>query len=282
MSGPSGRSPGGAGGDAPDGGSDVDLAEALRALAVRVEAARRLTPPAGAAVLRSIVETTATLFGAEAASIALYDPTVDRLVFEVAAGEQGQGVVGVSIEPTEGVAGYVFSTGQAIALSDVAADARFGRAAAERTGYVPRSLIALPLADDDGVIGVLEVLDKRGDGGFDLRDVELAGAFARQATIAIRSGRLERDTASLLRSVIGAAGGPDGEVDAVVEAAIDGLDADPDDPVWALADQIARLRAADPAQLDLVRELLAVLVSRAERGGRSGRGRPMRGEPVRR
>ena len=71
-------------------------------------------------------------------------------------------------------------------------------------------------------------------------------------------------------------------MDAVVEAAIDGLDADPDDPVWALADQIARLRAADPAQLDLVRELLAVLVSRAERGGRSGRGRPMRGEPVRR
>jgi hypothetical protein len=40
-----------------------------------------------------------------------------------------------------------------------------------------------------------------------------------------------------------------------------------------LADEIARLRAADPDQLDLVRELLAVLVRRADRGrnGRSGR-----------
>ena len=279
MSEASGRSPGDARRDAP-AGSEVELAAALRALAVRIEAARRLTPPAGAAILRSIVETTATLFGADAASIALYDPATDRLVFEVAAGEQGQGVVGVSIGPTDGVAGYVYSTGQAIALSDVAADARFGRSTAERTGYVPRSLIAVPLADDDGVIGVLEVLDKRGDGGFDLRDVELAGAFARQATVAIRSGRIERDAASLLRAVIGAAGSSNGETDALVEAAIDGLDADPDDPVWALADQIARLRAADPAQLDLVRELLAVLVRRADRGGRGGRGRGARGQPA--
>lgn len=279
MSEASGRSPGDARRDAP-AGSEVELAAALRSLAVRIEAARRLTPPAGAAILRSIVETTATLFGAEAASIALYDPATDRLVFEVAAGEQGQGVVGVSIGPTDGVAGYVYSTGQAIALSDVAADARFGRSTAERTGYVPRSLIAVPLADDDGVIGVLEVLDKRGDGGFDLRDLELAGAFARQATVAIRSGRIERDAASLLRAVIGAAGSSNGETDALVEAAIDGLDADPDDPVWALADQIARLRAADPAQLDLVRELLAVLVRRADRGGRGGRGRGARGQPA--
>ena len=279
MSEASGRSPGDARRDAP-AGSEVELAAALRSLAVRIEAARRLTPPAGAAILRSIVETTATLFGADAASIALYDPATDRLVFEVAAGEQGQGVVGVSIGPTDGVAGYVYSTGQAIALSDVAADARFGRSTAERTGYVPRSLIAVPLADDDGVIGVLEVLDKRGDGGFDLRDVELAGAFARQATVAIRSGRIERDAASLLRAVIGAAGSSNGETDALVEAAIDGLDADPDDPVWALADQIARLRAADPAQLDLVRELLAVLVRRADRGGRGGRGRGARGQPA--
>lgn len=279
MSEASGRSPGDARRDAP-AGSEVELAAALRSLAVRIEAARRLTPPAGAAILRSIVETTATLFGAEAASIALYDPATDRLVFEVAAGEQGQGVVGVSIGPTDGVAGYVYSTGQAIALSDVAADARFGRSTAERTGYVPRSLIAVPLADDDGVIGVLEVLDKRGDGGFDLRDLELAGAFARQATVAIRSGRIERDAASLLRAVIGAAGSSNGETDALVEAAIDGLDADPDDPVWALADQIARLRAADPAELDLVRELLAVLVRRADRGGRGGRGRGARGQPA--
>jgi GAF domain-containing protein len=250
------------------------LIPTLHAVALRVEAARRLAPPAGTAVLRSIVEATVVLFGAEAASLALHDPATDRLVFEVAAGEHGQGVVGLAIESGAGVAGYVFSTGQPLALSDVARDARFGRETAEQTGYVPRSLIAVPLVDDEGVLGVLEVLDKRGEAAFDLRDVELATVFARQATVAIRSSRVERDTASLLRAVLVAAdaadAGGDTALEAIIAAEIRTLDADGDDPLWALADQIALLRAADPSQLELVRELLAVLVRRADRG-RAGR-----------
>jgi GAF domain-containing protein len=264
------------------------LIPTLHAVALRVEAARRLAPPAGTAVLRSIVDATAVLFGAEAASLALHDPVTDRLVFTVAAGEHGQGVVGLAIGSSEGVAGYVFSTGQPLALSDVASDARFGRETAEQTGYVPRSLIAVPLVDDEGILGVLEVLDKRGDGGFDLRDVELATVFARQATVAIRSSRIERDTASLLRAVLVAAdvaatadaaettdaGSPRSDADAdpadaldsLIAAEIHSLDANGDDPLWALADQIALLRTADPGQLELVRDLLAVLVRRAGRG----------------
>jgi GAF domain-containing protein len=249
-------------------------ASTLRALALRIEAARRLAPPAGTAVLRSIVDATVALFDAEAASIALHDAATDRLVFVVAAGPQGQGVVGLSIDPAAGVAGYVFATGQPLALSDVERDARFGRSTAEQTGYVPRSLLAVPLVDDEGTLGVLEVLDKRGGGGFDLRDVELAGVFARQATVAIRSSRVERDTATLMGSVLGAAGAagaadPAADVDALLAAATHDLDGD-GEALWALADQIARIRDVDPDQLDLVRELLAVLVRRAERG-RSGR-----------
>ena len=261
----------------PDGADPEDrLVPTLHAVALRVEAARRLAPPVGTAVLRSIVEATVALFGAEAASLALHDPATDRLVFEVAAGEHGQGVVGLAIDSGQGVAGYVFSTGQPLALSDVARDARFGRETAEQTGYVPRSLIAVPLVDDEGILGVLEVLDKRGDAGFDLRDVELATVFARQATVAIRSSRVERDTASLLRGVLLAADGQPiatgAALDALIAAEIRTLDADGDDPLWALADQVALLRAADPGQLELVRDLLAVLVRRAERG-RPGRNR---------
>ncbi|MEA2520024.1 MAG: hypothetical protein QOF49_2104, partial [Chloroflexota bacterium] len=93
-------------------GEPARLRTTLRAVALRVEAARRLSPPAGTAVLRSIVEATVVLFDAEAASIALHDATTDRLVFTVAAGDQGQGVVGLTIGPAEGVAGYVFASGQ--------------------------------------------------------------------------------------------------------------------------------------------------------------------------
>jgi GAF domain-containing protein len=260
--------------DGPDPASGRDrLRLTLHEVAVRVEAARRLAPPAGTAVLRSVVDATVALFDAEAASLALHDPATDRLVFTVAAGEHGQGVVGLAIDAGQGVAGYVFATGQPLAISDVTRDARFGRATAEQTGYLPRSLVAVPLIDDEGTLGVLEVLDKRGGGAFDLRDVELAGVFARQATVAIRSSRIERDTAAILRSVLTAAdgiGAADAEFAAALDRALDdairdvaGID---DDALWPLADEIARLRAADPAQVELVREILAVLVRRAERG----------------
>jgi len=184
------------------GGLSEAALDALRAIGLRSEAARRLAPGAGASVLRSVVDATVTLFDAEAASIALYDPSSDRLVFQVAAGDQGQGVVGLAVPPDQGLVGYVYTSGQALAISDVRADPRFGRAFAESTQYVPRSIVAVPLTDAHGTIGVLEVLDKRDEAAFSLRDIELASVFARQAAVAISATRVERDVAALIESVI--------------------------------------------------------------------------------
>jgi GAF domain-containing protein len=257
----------------------------LREIGLRSEAARRLAGDGGPDVLRSVVEATVTLFDAEAASIALFDPASGRLVFEVAAGEQGQGVIGLSIPPDQGIAGYTFTTGQALALADVEHDPRFGRNVAERTGYVPRSIVAVPLVDDEGTIGVLQVLDKRSGSAFSLRDVELAGVFARQASVAIRASRVERDTTALLATALRAlaGAGEEGGLDAEDAVAIDDLVAratadlgrDDDGGLWRLADGIARLRDADPAQVELLVDLLAVLARRAERDARGRRrGRP--------
>jgi GAF domain-containing protein len=281
-----------AGGDPTDDATDRSMddataaraLEAVRAIALRLEAGRRLAPPTTTLLLRSIVEATVALFDAEASSIALYDPALGQLVFQVAAGSQGDGVVGLAIGPDQGIAGYVFSTGLPLALSDVASDARFGRSAAEQTGYVPRSVVAVPLLDDEGSIGVLEVLDRRSQAAFDLRDIELAAVFARQAAVAIRASRLERDAASLLASALtaitvdsAAAGEPGAgdarDVDAIVADAVAMLAREEDGALWTLADEIARLRAADPGELDLVRELLEVLVRRAERGDARSRRR---------
>ena len=219
-------------------------------------------------MLRSVVEAAVALFEAEAASIALYEPARNVLVFRVAAGEQGQGVVGLEIPPDRGLVGYVFSSGQALAIADVRADPRFGRSFAEQTQYMPRSIVAVPLVDGRGTLGVLEVLDKRSEASFSLRDIELAGVFARQATVAIRASRVERDTATLLRSVIGALTGDDvpaAGIDALVVAALAQVD-DPDDPLWPLVEQIAALRRVGPEHRELLGALLDVLVRQAERG----------------
>jgi GAF domain-containing protein len=247
---------------------DRDARAALAAIGRRAEIARRLELGSAEAVLRSVVEAAVALFEAEAASIALYEPARNLLVFRVAAGEQGRGVVGLEIAPDRGVVGYVFSSGQALAIADVRADPRFGRDFAEQTQYLPRSIVAVPLLDERGTLGVLEVLDKRSETSFSLRDVELAGVFARQATVAIRASRVERDTATLLRSVIGALSGgetPDDGVEALVTAALADV-GDPDDPLWPLVEQIAALRRSGPDQRELLGSLLDVLVRQAERG----------------
>jgi putative methionine-R-sulfoxide reductase with GAF domain len=284
-------------GHGSDEGAERDSAfrEALAAIAARSQIVQRLEIGPTDAVLRSVVGAAAALFGAEAASIALFDPDRDRLIFRVAAGEQGRGVVGVEIRTDEGLAGYVYSSGRAIAISDIANDTRFGRGVAEMTGYVPRSIVAVPLVDEDGTIGVLEVLDKRDGPAFSLRDVEMAGVFAHQATVAIRASRIEKDTAFLLATVVGrlAEGAPQRGVDEVVEAAVAGLCAD-DDPIWQLVEKVAAIRRASPEQLALVNTILdavATYVSRgrvsrfavgragAASGGSPGTSQPAAGEP---
>lgn len=252
--------------------SDSEFREALAAIAARSQIAQRLEAGPTEAVLRSVVHAAAALFEAEAASLALFDPDRDRLVFRVAAGEHGRGVVGLEIRADEGLAGYVFSSGRAMAVADLAQDARFGRNVAETTGYVPRSIVAVPLLDDDGALGVLEVLDKRA-GSFSLRDVELAGVFAHQATVAIRASRIERDTALMLSAVAArlAEGAPQAGVDEVVAAAVAGLCAD-DDPIWPLVERIAAIRRASPEQLALVTAMLDAVSTHLSRH-RGGHGR---------
>jgi GAF domain-containing protein len=245
------------------------ILHALEEVAARAAAAGRLEPPGGEAVLRSVVEATVALFDAEAASIALHDPVTDRLVIRVAAGTAGAGAVGLSFVSSEGIAGYVFTTGQPLAVSDVGNDPRFDRSAAETTGYVPRSILAVPLLDDNGSIGVLEVLDRRGEAGFQLRDLDLASVFARQATVAIRASRVERDVAELLRLTLARlAAEPDADRDAL-DAAVGGIIATLDDTegsrLWALADAVARARTAAPEQVALVVEILDALARRAAR-----------------
>lgn len=252
--------------DRPDTARALD---ALAAAAARVDVARRLDGDAETALLQGVVDAAATIFDAEASSLALFERDPDRLQFRVAAGAQGKGVVGVSVPPTKGIVGYVFSTVQPIALSDVLSDPRFDKATAQRTGYVPRAIAGVPLVDRGSCIGVLQVLDKRSSPTFTLRDLELMGVFARQAAAAIEASRVQRETGRILVAALRAiADGtvPDDDVDALLAPVLAGLDRDPADPFWRIVDQVARIRALGERERTLLAGILDVV---AREGGRS-------------
>jgi len=251
--------------------SDSDLTAALQALrlaARRSAVARRLDAGAEQDLLQMIVEATVALFEAEASSIALFERDPDRLEFRVAAGAQGQGAIGLSVPPSRGIVGFVFSTGQPLALSDVLSDPRFDRATAERTGYVPRSIAAVPLIDRDQTVGVLQVLDKRTSPTFTLKDMELMAVFATQAAAAIRAARVQRDSERLLRAVMARVGDDmdTAALEDLVTAAATELDTDEESPFWRLVDRVAQMRSLSDRELRLVSDILEVVAANAGRG----------------
>jgi len=187
-----------------DDRSDNDkLADQLRRLIRAIEAGgRAILPGSNRELLQSIVDAAARIFGAAAASIALVDEKQQVLEFRVSYGVGNENVVGMRIPLDAGLAGYVAMTGQPMAISNVQQDARFNQDFAKSTGYVPRSILAMPLLWGDRVIGVMEVLDKISAPSFGMQDMELLGIFAQQAAIAIfQSQQIDQIGEALVRGL---------------------------------------------------------------------------------
>jgi GAF domain-containing protein len=168
--------------DSKDNSLAEELGRLVQALAV---AGKATLPGSPDALLSSIVEAAARIFGAAAASILLVNEAEGVLEFKVTYGASNCNLVGTCIPLDQGIAGYVAMSGQPIAISDVAQDARFNRDFAQSTGYVPQSILATPLSSGERILGVMEVLDKIDAPSFGMQDMELLGLFARQAAIAI-------------------------------------------------------------------------------------------------
>jgi GAF domain-containing protein len=180
------------------------LSEQLQRLLKSIEASgRAVLPGSNDALLQSIVETAAKIFGAAAASLLLVNEEEEALEFKVAFGPGDRDLVGTKFPYDKGIAGYVFMTGMPIATSNVKEDKRFNQDFAKSTGYVPNSILATPLiSSDDRVIGVMEVLDKIEAASFDMHDMELMGMFAQQAAMAIdQSQQIDEIHQSLVRGL---------------------------------------------------------------------------------
>lgn len=144
--------------------------------------------PAGTdELLRSLTETARRLFGAAACSLALLSEDDSELVYTTAAGEGADDVTGMRISSSHGIAGWVVQSGQPIAISDLANDPRFSRGLAEQTGYVPQTILAVPVETPQRMLGVISLLDRDTRRPGAEQDMALLSLFADQAALAIAS-----------------------------------------------------------------------------------------------
>jgi GAF domain-containing protein len=171
-------------------------------------------------LLQATVEVARAIFAAKAATVFLYDDQTDELVFEAVAGMGAETLIGNRIPSSTGIAGWVLVTRQPLVLEDVTQDPRWGgQEIAERTGYAPNGLMAVPLIHDEDSVGVLQVLDRPQESRFSLQEMDLLGLFANQAAIALDLLRKTRRARAVLED-----GGADIEVLARLAGNLDELE----------------------------------------------------------
>jgi predicted Ser/Thr protein kinase len=142
-------------------------------------------PDAPRSLMEAIVKAAAGVFEAAAASICLVDLTTQELVYQSAWGAGAREIVGVRLPPGTGIAGGVIATGTAEAVADCRTDDRFAARIAEGTGYVPYTMLVVPLIRDGRAVGVLSLLDRRSGDPYTSGDTERAALFAELAVKAL-------------------------------------------------------------------------------------------------
>lgn len=141
-------------------------------------------------LLQLIMDSASDLLNAETSSLMLVDEETGELTFDVATGESGQEVVKYRVPPGQGIAGWVVQNAQPVVIDDPRNDPRFYNRIDKSIGFETRNILAVPLQVKDRVIGVVEVINKKGAPSFSQKDLELATALTNQASVAIDNTRM--------------------------------------------------------------------------------------------
>lgn len=181
----------------------IRIAEFVRRASALIDIGNRVYNTLSLDVLfPRLIEVVSETLDAERSSLFLHDADTDELFSRV----MQDSVVGeVRFPSALGIAGTVFSSGKSEIVADAYADSRFNREIDEKTGFVTRNILCVPIKNNTGaVIGVAQALNKRG-ADFDPEDQRLLEALSLQASAALGNAhlhetleRVQREEALLL------------------------------------------------------------------------------------
>ena len=136
-------------------------------------------------LLEATVQAAAGVFEAASASIALTEPSDGQLTYVAAWGAGASQVVGVELAVGQGIAAAAAGSGKAQIVPECRTDPRFASEVASSTGYVPHTMLVVPLRRDGVVVGVLSLLDRRGGNAYGADDLPRAELFAELAAASL-------------------------------------------------------------------------------------------------
>ena len=121
------------------------------------------------------------------------------------------GIDAIRLPIDSGIVGSSVTTGKKIIIDDVYKDDRFNPDVDKKTGYRTKSMMVIPMFDnDDEIIGAFQVINHKGEKGiFDKRDMErlmLASTYAAETLVSARLTNEIEDTQKEVVFTMGAIG----------------------------------------------------------------------------
>ncbi|XP_046141540.1 cGMP-dependent 3',5'-cyclic phosphodiesterase-like isoform X1 [Osmia bicornis bicornis] len=137
-------------------------------------------------LLREIMAEVRNLTNAERCSLFLLDPDQQDLVAKVFDGiAMKESIKEMRIPIGQGIAGHVATTGKLLNIRNAYEHPLFYSGIDEVTGFRTRNILCFPIRDENGIVGVAQLCNKKDGLYFDVFDEEVATAFSIYCGISI-------------------------------------------------------------------------------------------------
>ena len=135
--------------------------------------------------LEIVMEQVVKVFNPSNWSLLLRNPKTGELTFSVVVGPEADTLKGVSIPRGKGIAGWIAENGQSLIVEDVSKDSRFSSDMDDMTLFQTKSIIGVPLKNNNKVFGVIELINKLDGHPFTPLELNLLATIGDFAAIAI-------------------------------------------------------------------------------------------------
>ena len=170
--------------------SVTDLQRQAQQLSRILEISQQLTSTLDLELLfQEIIGAAAELTRTEAASIMLSDEKAGELRFAAATSSNAEELARLRVPIDNSIAGSIFKSGRPMLITEADKDPRHYDRIDQAIDFETRTILGVPLSLKDRNIGVLEVINKRGDAVFSEEDTQVLSTLAAQAAIAIQNAQ---------------------------------------------------------------------------------------------
>ncbi|KUK32242.1 MAG: Metal dependent phosphohydrolase [Thermoanaerobacterales bacterium 50_218] len=156
-------------------------------------------------VAEIVVDEAMKMVNAEATTFWLLDGQKDVLLPLVVRGPRADDLKGLCLQRGEGIPGQVVETKEPVLVEDVTRESRWTQWFDSSNGFITRSMIVLPIVAGETAIGVLQLVNKRGNEVFNKEDLRTCQQLVELVATIIYNCQLcdyqERFLVSLLKTI---------------------------------------------------------------------------------